>query len=77
MFFALGRSWVSLVALESLLGRLGSLLGCLGVVLGCLGSLLGLRGGLKNAMFVDCPYVFSMVFALGPSWSLLIVLGRS
>ena len=34
MLFALGRSWVVLVALGSFLGRLGSLLGRLGAVLG-------------------------------------------
>ena len=42
IIFALGRSWVVLVALESLLGRLGAVLGALGALLGRSWAVLGL-----------------------------------
>ena len=76
MVFALGRSWVVLVALESLLGRLEAVLGRSWVVWGSLGSLLGRLWvvlGRLGACFVELvrcswPWAF-FVELIRCSWS--------
>ena len=78
MIFALGRSWVFLVALESLLGRLGAVLGRCWALLGGLGSLLGglmsVLGGLGAVLGRSWAVLGRSWAVLGRSWALL---GRS